>query len=405
MPMNGMAEAAYEELKFRYYDQAVAQGMRPSTALALAERAASDTLGPLRPVGSSEDIWGSATRAERQAAPRVAMSESRPVRRRAAPAAAAPRAMVTSGGGTVRPFVRRNTPAEAAALMETAAMGPLSVRGNTPAEAAALIETAGRDAIPSDIVPVRTGYEGGRSPMAVPRMAVRGNTPAEVAALMEVAGRDAIPEDIVPIRTGYEGGGFPPPPDIVPVRTGYEGGSFPMAVPRMDVRGNTPAEAAALIEAAMLQNEPDVRLAPAVGPGAEALVEVPVSFARAAERVLMRPKPVALASGAEGIRMEPAPRARLAPAATDIMMEPARNPLYVRSSTPEEVAALMETAAAYEEPRMVRSPGVYDMAPDMGGDRALEEAAARAFSAPPPPPVTLERSSLADSLLRALGLR
>ena len=234
MAMNGMAEAAQDELVTRYFEQAVAQGMNPIAALELAQKAASDMLGPLRQAATSEEIWGGSSPDERRASPRIAIADdSGPSTTRRLPArrepramvtsgddftvrrlrSPAPRAMVTSGGGTVRPYVRRNTPAEAAALMETAAL-PMVSSGD------------------------------------------------------------------------------------------------------------------------------------------------------------------------------------------DFAVRP-----YVRRNTPEEVAALMETAAAYEEPRVVRSPGVYDMAPDMMRDRALEEAAARAFDAPPPPPVTLERASLADSLLRALGLR
>ena len=176
------------------------------------------------------------------------------------------------------------------------------------------------------------------------------------------------------------------------------------------VRRNTPAEAAAVIEQAMLQDEPDVRFAPAVGSGAEALVEVPVSFARAAEQVLMRPEPVTFASGAEDMRferpdpmfapaaqdimMEPAPRARLAPAAMDILMEPARDPRSV----------LGQSTSSY--PLDVR-PNTEAELRDLMNAKALEEAASRAFNAPPPPPppTTMERASLADSLLRALGLR
>ena len=250
MAMNGMAEAAQDELVTRYFEQAVAQGMNPMAALELAQRAASDTLGPLRPAATSEEIYGTASPAERMAAPRLTIADAAPPMRRPAPMATprpapmpAPRAMVTSGDDfVVRPYVRRTTPEELAAMMEPMAM-----------------VTSGGGTV---------------------RPYVRRNTPAEAAALMETA-------------------------------------ALPM-----------------------------------------------------------------VSSG------------------DDFAVRP-----YVRSNTPEEVAALMETAAAYEEPRVVRSPGVYDMAPDMMRDRALEEAAARAFSAPPPPPVTLERSSLADSLLRALGLR
>ena len=159
------------------------------------------------------------------------------------------------------------------------------------------------------------------------------------------------------------------------------------------VRRNTPAEAAAVIEQAMLQDEPDVRFAPAVGSGAEALVEVPVSFARAAEQVLMRPEPVTFASGAEDMRFE-RPDPMFAPAAQDILMEPARDPRSV----------LGQSTSSY--PLDVR-PNTEAELRDLMNAKALEEAASRAFNAPPPPPppTTMERASLADSLLRALGLR
>ena len=231
MAMNGMAEAAQDELVTRYFEQAVAQGMDPFAALELAQKAASDMLGPLRQAATSEEIYGTASAAERMAAPRLAMTD----------VSASP--------------VRRSAP--------TATPRPAPVTAPGPEPMADL--------------------------MVMPR-------------------------------------------------------SEPMVLPR-----------------------PEMMSAP-------------------------RPEPMA------------APRVVRSPGvydmAPDVVMS-AQAPRVVRSPGVYEMAP----DVAMEAPRVVRSPGVYEMAPDTVRDLILEEAAARAFDAPPPPPVTLERASLADSLLRALGLR
>lgn len=87
MAMHGMAEAAQDELVTRYFEQAVAQGMDPFAALELAQTAAGDMLGPLRPAATSEEIYGTASPAERMAAPRLVISDAAPPMRRPEPIA------------------------------------------------------------------------------------------------------------------------------------------------------------------------------------------------------------------------------------------------------------------------------------------------------------------------------
>ena len=276
MAMNGMAEAAQDELVTRYFEQAVAQGMDPFSALQLAQTAAGDMLGPLRPAATSEEIYGTASPAERMAAPRLAIADAGPV---------------------------------------TVTRQPEPIAMPRPAPT-----VAPRPEPEADLMVMSRS-----EPMVLPRPEMLSREP------------------IAPMRRS---------PEPVSFRTEEE-----LAADEDTLRR--------FRQQRQLERDEDTLR----------------RFRQ--QRQLEKDE--------ETLRQFRQQRQLAAMSA----------PRVVRSPGVYDMAPDVAMAA----PRVVRSPGVYDMAPDMMRDRALEEAAARAFNAPPPPPVTLERSSLADSLLRSLGLR